>query len=182
VGRFPLARPGRDRPPTCDRHAALPFLADALTWHLEEFPSTDDGLSRTERTILRLIAEQPTGWTRLYGPFLDSEERPFMDDLTFPRRIEALMTGETPLVAGRSGAFLELMRRLRRDGARERKLWPAAAGDELTLTAAGEAVLAGEADALALNGIDRWLGGVHLTGHAPPWRWDDDERRLIRVG
>jgi hypothetical protein len=23
-----------------------------------------------------------------------------------------------------------------------------------------------------LNGIDRWLGGVHLHGHKVEWRWD----------
>jgi hypothetical protein len=162
--------------------SALPFLADALRRHLEEFPSIDDGLSRTERTILRLVAEEPSGWTRLYGPFLESEERPFMNDFTFSRRIEALMTAATPLIVGRTGGFLELRRRLQTDAHPEQKLWPAASGDELTLTAAGKAVLAGEADAVELNGIDRWFGGVHLTGKAPPWRWDDGEGSVIRVG
>ena len=33
-------------------------------------------------------------------------------------------------------------------------------------------MLDGEADHVALNGIDRWVGGVHLRG-APPWRWDE---------
>jgi hypothetical protein len=33
--------------------AALPFLAAALRRHLEEFPWTTDGLSRTERQILQ---------------------------------------------------------------------------------------------------------------------------------
>jgi hypothetical protein len=36
------------------------------------------------------------------------------------------------------------------------------------LTDAGTAVLAGRENAVALNGIDRWLGGVHLE--APPGR------------
>ncbi len=50
------------------------------------------------------------------------------------------------------------------------------AGDDLQgfwervprLTSAGRAVLAGDENAIALNGIDRWLGGVHLE--APPGR------------
>jgi hypothetical protein len=43
----------------------------------------------------------------------------------------------------------------------------------LRLTATGARVLAGEADHVALNGVDRWIGGVHLQGHQVPWRWDE---------
>jgi hypothetical protein len=34
-------------------------------------------------------------------------------------------------------------------------------------------VLAGEADHVALNGVDRWIGGVHLRGHDVRWRWNE---------
>jgi hypothetical protein len=34
-------------------------------------------------------------------------------------------------------------------------------------------VLAGHADHVTLNGIDRWIGGVHLHGRHARWRWDD---------
>jgi len=34
-------------------------------------------------------------------------------------------------------------------------------------------VLAGKADHITLNGIDRWIGGVHLFGNQVPWRWDE---------
>ncbi len=36
--------------------AGLPFLGAALIRHLEQFPAVDDGLSRTERTILEAVA------------------------------------------------------------------------------------------------------------------------------
>jgi hypothetical protein len=26
---------------------------------------------------------------------------------------------------------------------------------------------------VALNGIDRWIGGVHLSGEVARWRWDE---------
>ena len=42
----------------------------------------------------------------------------------------------------------------------------------LKLTPEGEAVLAGEADRVELIGIDRWLGGLHVTSHGRLWRWD----------
>ena len=34
-------------------------------------------------------------------------------------------------------------------------------------------VLEGSDDHVALNGVDRWIGGVHLTGRTMPWRWDE---------
>ena len=43
---------------------------------------------------------------------------------------------------------------------------------DLKLTPEGEAVLAGEADRVALIGFDRWLGGLHITSHGRLWRWD----------
>jgi hypothetical protein len=40
----------------------------------------------------------------------------------------------------------------------------------LIVTDFGRKVIAGKADAIAFNGIDRWLGGVHLEGRDPPRR------------
>ena len=48
----------------------------------------------------------------------------------------------------------------------------------VTLTDAGRAVLAGRLDRVAVCGIDRWFGGVHLHGDA--WRWDDQRQRITR--
>ena len=41
----------------------------------------------------------------------------------------------------------------------------------IALTPAGRDVLHGDADRDALSGIDRWLGGVHVQGRGPAWRW-----------
>ncbi|HUS11002.1 MAG TPA: hypothetical protein VMZ30_11090 [Pyrinomonadaceae bacterium] len=41
------------------------------------------------------------------------------------------------------------------------------------MTAAGESVLRKETDSVTLNGIDVWLGGVHLSVRSKIWRWDD---------
>jgi hypothetical protein len=40
----------------------------------------------------------------------------------------------------------------------------------LVATDFGRKVLTGQADAISYNGIDRWIGGVHLTGRNPPRR------------
>ena len=46
------------------------------------------------------------------------------------------------------------------------------------ITEAGEAVLHGKADFVEMNGIDTWLGGVHLLGRTDLWRWDDQRASL----
>ena len=51
----------------------------------------------------------------------------------------------------------------------------------LRLTDMGARVLAGMADHVTLNGIDRWLGGVHLRGHHVPWRWNDATETITRA-
>lgn len=44
----------------------------------------------------------------------------------------------------------------------------------LRMTSAGRDVLEGRADQVEMNGIDRWLGGAHLT-RAHGYRWDTRE-------
>jgi hypothetical protein len=34
---------------------------------------------------------------------------------------------------------------------------------------------------IALNGIDRWIGGADLQGHRVPWRWDDDAETIVHL-
>ena len=41
----------------------------------------------------------------------------------------------------------------------------------------GERVLEGEADRVELLGVDRWLGGSHVTAESG-WRWDSAAREL----
>jgi hypothetical protein len=52
----------------------------------------------------------------------------------------------------------------------------------LRLTAAGRRVLAGSDDHIALNGVDRWIGGVHLSGRTVPWRWDEGTESVRAAG
>jgi len=58
-------------------------------------------------------------------------------------------------------------------------------GDEfrrsrIMLTDFGRKVVAGNADTVVFNGIDRRIGGVHLQGSDCPWRWSEAERKVVR--
>ena len=45
------------------------------------------------------------------------------------------------------------------------------------LTEPGKAVLHGDTDYVKLNGIDLWLGGVHLFPNNL-WRWDEASKTI----
>ena len=47
-------------------------------------------------------------------------------------------------------------------------------------TAVGHDVASGRADRVTLNGVNRWIGGVHLKGKVVPWR-RDSEKHLLKV-
>jgi hypothetical protein len=142
---------------------ALPFLADALRRLLEELPDTEAGLSRSEREVLESLADGPQTPWRLFLESQEREEAPFEGDAWFWRRLSELGSGDRPLLVRVDGEPVGPPPPLG-----EPRAFAAAT---LELTDDGRAVLAGEADRIALLGIDRWLGGTHLEqGHV--WRRD----------
>ena len=114
---------------------ALPFLGNALRRLLDEYPAPPTGLGRTERQLLQAIAQGVRSFAELFAANAAAEEATFMGDTTVESRLEALIRAPTPLVTP----------------------------EPYTLTAAGRRVFAGEVDARQLNGIDRWIGGVHFN-------------------
>jgi hypothetical protein len=162
---------------------AWPSLRAALHRHLQQFPSVRTGLSRTEDQTLQALADGPL---TLRAAFRASnhevEEAIFMGDLGWWHHIRPLLTSPQPLlsVVGERPPDVH-----HPDWWRDDEAAPL-----LTLTETGAHVVAGEADHIALNGINRWLGGVHLVAHGPGdgrsagtpfWRWDEAAARLVRT-
>ena len=145
---------------------ALPFLQDAVLRHLEELPSLENGLGRTDRQLLE-AAQTDRTLLHLFQSSQRAEERAYMGDSIVRWRLRQLSDGNAPLLTGRS-------RRLSFDRD-DRAFWD----QEAVLTPNGRAVLEGKEDAVRLRGIDRWLGGVHLAGTSVAWRWSRNDRRLI---
>jgi hypothetical protein len=132
----------------------LPFLADALRRHLEELPWVSNGLSRSERQILRGLADGASTFEELFRATQRMEERIYMGDASFLQILRDLASPPRPLV----------------------RLEPAPNGalraQRVSLTKTGREVLEGKDDWVHIRGIDRWLGGVHLQGSESAWRWD----------
>jgi hypothetical protein len=133
--------------------AELPFLPGAIRRHLEDFPSAANGLARSEAQILRVLSEGTRTPEEVFIECQTFEERIFMGDSSFWTIARNLAGGRHPLIIA---SVEEQPERL-----------PLGT---LDLTSTGRDVLAGRADQVALNGLDRWMGGVHLTP-SECWRW-----------
>jgi hypothetical protein len=149
---------------------ALPFLAPALHRLLQELPAVTDGLSATERRALAAIATDDHTAESAFLAAQLSEEAPFLGDTWFYRTLAALGRGARRLVETSDGEPLPPPPPLG-DAARFVSL-------ELRVTDAGERVLRGDSDRVALLGIDRWVGGTHVRPDAV-WRWDGAANRIV---
>jgi len=152
----------------------LPFLAPALTRHLEEFPSFLNGLGRTERQLLELVAEGHRDPLVLFIENTARESHLCIGDWSTFRRLATLCDGPNPLLRCRPGPGF-------RHPPRDQLDIEIFRSQRLSLTVSGEEVLEGKADATALKPTDHWLGGVHLRDDAPLWRWDRHNRELIKI-
>ena len=126
----------------------LRFLGEAFARLMQEYPSRVDGLSLTERRILQAVDEGAHRPREIFLALWQRERRPFLADQPTFEVIKRLSEARHPLLA------------------------PGPYRDRLRLTPVGREVLEGSADHVRLNGLDRWIGGVHLTG-AEDWRYDE---------
>ena len=77
--------------------AALPYLRAALLRHLEEFPSVEYGLSRTERELLEVLASGSETPQTIFAAWRAKEETSFMGDTPLWTHLRQLGTGPHPL-------------------------------------------------------------------------------------
>jgi len=141
--------------------SALPFLAPACERLLQEFPSTRDGLSRSERRLLQLAEQGPVALQSVFPRMQDGERAYYMTDLSLASLAVALSGTAPPLLTV--------------DGVR-----PDSLAGSVAIADAGREVLAGRRDRVSC-GLDRWLGGVRMQSRGDTWRWDDDRSRIVRT-
>jgi hypothetical protein len=108
----------------------------------EEYPDGINGLSRTEWQLLQAASEGASSRADLYRASQAFEECPWGDASVF-LRLDDLASGPNPALF-RGTPY------------------------EYALTDIGRALLADAEDwVFARNGLDRWIGGVHLSGLNP---------------
>ncbi len=143
---------------------ALPFLRPALLAHLQRFPSTRNGLGRIENCALQLVTSGVDDFGELFRRFQDAEPRYGLGDAQFRLALRRLIEAGQPLLnaVGTDVKTTQLDPTMRYE-----------------ITELGKSVLAGQADFVNLNGIQRWLGGVYLEDDRAVWRWDDQAEKLV---
>jgi len=150
--------------------SALPFLEAALRAHLERFPSTTNGLGRIENRGIDLMYSGLNRFIKLFPKFGDAEPVYGLGDAQFWLALRRMTEANQPLltVTGvESGK--QPKQALTPEVVQEAKF---------ELTKLGEAVLRGEADFVALNGIDLWLGGAYLHDGEGLWRWNEKSHAI----
>ena len=152
-------------------NGTLPEARASFARLLEEFPLPFDGLGRIERSALLAIRDGAITPGLAFRHYQQTEALPFLGDLGFYYRLDVLQACAAPLL----------------DGLPEGGIARAASTNmsveythaPIELTDIGNAVLEGRRDFIALNSIDRWIGGVHLTADNV-WRYDAERRVLAK--
>lgn len=133
-----------------DRDARdFPFLREGFTLHASRFPSQQNGLGRVEAHALELMAAGMGDFSTLFDQISLRAPRLGFGDTQVFQLLRSLTTLGVPL-ATMIGELPKAM---------------------FTITPAGEKILSGEVDNMAVNDPDLWLGGAHLTKE-DVWRWD----------
>ncbi len=153
--------------------SALPYLAAALGRHLEEFPAVGTGLSRSEREALAAIEHGHTTPVAAFLEVAKRQESIFLGDVVFYSYLERLSGGKNALVTWKDGTTVV---------APSSETSRDFVNGELKLTPLGREVLAGKRDWQSINTQSRWLGGVEVRPGGKGWRWEPEERVLVRQG
>lgn len=131
--------------------ALMPFLQSAIVRHLEQYPHPRHGLNRTQRHILESIKEGASQRWPIFQACQEKEAYPFMGDASFWLYLDELTFGQA-VTKDPQGGFL--------------------------LTSLGHALLDQQTNWIHHQGLNRWLGGVHLTLENF-WYWDTDKQQLF---
>ena len=154
--------------------SVLPFFDAALRAHLRRFPSTRNGLDQIEDFTLQLIHDGLSSFSSLFAKIGEMQPIYGLGDAQFWQALQWMGAGRQPLieVSGTVGEnlFKQTLTRYIVQTAR------------FKLTPSGEAVLDVCADAVVINGLDLWLGGVHLLGTTRHmWRWDEQTETVVHI-
>lgn len=148
---YTCANPGDWARLAAQMHPALPLLGPALARQLQELPGAGDGLSLTQRLILRVLTdhgELPSG--KVFGHLsLSYEPLPYLGDLMFHALLRPMIDSPQPLVLEQPQGE-----------------WQKRA---IRVTALGQSVLLGRTNWLDCAPAERWVGGVHIVADQQPW-------------
>ena len=146
--------------------SVLPFLNGAVLRMLQEYPSCENGLSKTEQDILRLLSQGEMDLVSLFIAQQACEERIFMADTVFTDILNAMSECEKPLLTSLGGKRFTF----------SLSKWSVA-----KITEEGLSILSGQKTWQETQPIDKWLGGVHLSQNNL-WCWNSLAKQIEKKG
>ncbi|MEG3638333.1 DUF1835 domain-containing protein [Magnetococcus sp. PR-3] len=149
----------------CDTQA-LPWLRSAIERMLAQYPSVKNGLNRSESLLLELIQAGHHKPGPLFHAYLEQDTPKFMGDAALWLILQAMNQGKQALIHCADETPFTAPTCYPPDASFKEQ--------QLHLTPLGTLVQAGQADWVALNPLDKWLGGCHLTANNH-WRWDGQQ-------
>jgi hypothetical protein len=143
----------------------LPYMGAALQRHLQELPSTRNGLSLTEQLSLEMLNEGGISAGQLFKKLVsDRDPLPWLGDIMYWFILQSMIQVTQPV--------FEISECDLKKPWHERLL---------TITDTGKKVLTGTQGWLSLNPPNRWLGGIKLRASHPCWHWNDKEMRPVLI-
>lgn len=137
---------------------ALPLIDRALKCHLSRFPSVKNGLGRIEQTLLEILSAGSMTLGNLYPRFAERHSDFGYGDGHIWISLRKLARLRVPLVEIHDSEET--------------------VNTQLSSRPQAAEVLSGNVDAIALSGIDRWVGGVHLRDD-DIYRWDEARQEIV---
>jgi len=148
----------------------LPYMRAAIIRLMQEYPSIENGLNRTEQQTLQQLKRGPLDPITLFCGNQEMEEARYLGDACLWDIIKSFTTGTLPLLKTVTGKpFSHLPFKLPKGEFRKQSL---------QLTELGHKILEGERDRVQDGHLDYWIGGVHL-GEGDDWRWCAEDATLI---
>lgn len=145
--------------------APLPHLRPTLARMLEEYPWQGDGLARSRRQLLWSVKTCGGDLAAMFRACTHMEDARYLGDTIFLDYADGLAEAAEPALR-----FIESA------PAEDSSAWQRL----VLLTRFGEQLLSGDADFVNANGINRWIGGVHLTRDR--WRYNPATRTVLPTG
>ena len=140
-----------DDPAALSRYVAgsspLLIAQRAVSELIYRYPDIRSGLGVWDECLLRHTLDKGPAAMRVIGHTLASRSLDWEGDMHLFHRLLGMAAGRSPLIS------LTGSRKTMR-------------GCEVTLTSFGQDVLAGNANTVHENGIDDWIGGVHLSAES----------------
>ncbi|MCD9022124.1 DUF1835 domain-containing protein [Cohnella silvisoli] len=151
--------------------SALPYLHNTFQLQLNRYPSARNGLGIVEQTTLEYLLEGYDTPLQFFQRVGDKLHELGMGDLQYWLSLRRMSQGSHPLILVNNDVIFPKYSQSADDFLNTR----------IRLTDLGSHIVAEDQDWLSLNGIDTWFGGVHLQGNHDVWRWDRDDRKLVRI-